>query len=48
MAAIQEVAGDVLDVFFAFLTEQQAGEIGIEMLPLRLRKTRPIDFESLT
>jgi hypothetical protein len=45
MTAIQEVPGDILDVFLAFLTEQQAGEIGDEMVPLRLRKTRPIDFK---
>ena len=48
MTAIQEVPGDILDVFLAFLTEQQAGEIGDEMGPLRLRKTWLKRFECRT
>jgi len=45
MAAIQEVPCDVLDVFLTFLTEQQAGKIGIEMVPLWFCKTRPIHIK---
>src|SRR4030042_4036854 len=45
MPTIQEVPCDVLNVFLAFLTEQKAGEIGVEMVPLRFRKTRPIHIK---
>jgi hypothetical protein len=48
IAAIQEIPCDILDVFLSLLTEQQAGEISVEMIPLRLRKTRPIGFQGLT
>jgi hypothetical protein len=48
MPAIQEISNDVLDVFLALLTEQQASEIGDEMLPLRLRKTWSKDSEGIT
>ena len=35
MTAILEVPGDILDVLFTLFTEQQAGEIGVKMVPLR-------------
>jgi hypothetical protein len=35
MTTIQKVPSYVLNVFFTFLTEKQAGEIGVEMSPLR-------------
>ena len=48
MTTIEEVACDILYVFLAFLTEQQTGEIGVEMAPLWFRKTRSIGLKGLT
>jgi hypothetical protein len=45
MPAIQKIPCDVLDVLLALFSEQKSYEVGVEMVPLRFCKTRPIHIE---